>query len=116
MVLIETLRAMIMLTMFIGNWFRYGQQPELFKSAWIHFVTYICSKLGSKVNDVAFVWSPKSGNGYPYRGGQFESDYTRNSVILTVIIIQETSMWIVRSSLHFDLFRVFKFILTSYLS
>ena len=77
MVFIDILLEMIILTMNVGNWFRYGQQPELFKSTWIHFVTYIRSKLESNANSVAFIWSPNSGNGYPYRGGQFENAFTK---------------------------------------
>ncbi|KAJ3110498.1 hypothetical protein HDU96_006523 [Phlyctochytrium bullatum] len=65
-----------------GNWFAYGQQPDLFKSHWRHFVTYLRDKVVTLVpgasrtetlNSFAFIWAPNSGNGYPFRGGKYEN-------------------------------------------
>ncbi|KAJ3417393.1 hypothetical protein HDV05_004858 [Chytridiales sp. JEL 0842] len=56
-----------------GNWFRYGQQPDLFKATWRMVVTHIRSRLGANARRVAFIWAPNSGNGYPFPGGVFEN-------------------------------------------
>ncbi|ORY29901.1 glycoside hydrolase [Rhizoclosmatium globosum] len=53
-----------------GNWFSYGQDPAGFISTWQRCIKYWRTALGSNVNKVAFVWSPNSGNGYPYPGGE----------------------------------------------
>ncbi|KAJ3112965.1 hypothetical protein HK100_002143 [Physocladia obscura] len=49
-----------------GSWFPYGQDPIGFVNAWIRCITYWRNALGSNASKVAFIWSPNSGNGYPY--------------------------------------------------
>lgn len=52
-----------------GNWFNYGQDPQVFKDTWIRCITYWRKELKSNIDKVAFIWAPNSGNGYPYPGG-----------------------------------------------
>ncbi|KAI9346460.1 glycoside hydrolase superfamily [Obelidium mucronatum] len=52
-----------------GNWFNYGQDPASFISTWIRCITAWRNTLGANAKNVAFIWSPNSGNGYPYPGG-----------------------------------------------
>ncbi|KAI8803561.1 glycoside hydrolase superfamily [Cladochytrium replicatum] len=59
-----------------GNWQVYGQKPDLFKDLWRR--TTVAIRKYSK--DIAMVWSPNFGDGYPYPGGQYaptagSSDY-----------------------------------------
>lgn len=49
-----------------GNWFRYGQQPVSFKDSWKRVIGYLRQEVNSK--DIAFLWAPNSGNGYPFKG------------------------------------------------
>ncbi|KAJ2996258.1 hypothetical protein HDV02_006655 [Globomyces sp. JEL0801] len=52
-----------------GSWFRYGQQPTKFIKSWQKVVDAIRAKSGKE--NVAFLWSPNSGNGYPFPLGPF---------------------------------------------
>ena len=45
-----------------GNWVEYGQQPTQYRALWIRVFTAV----KAVAPDVAFVWSPSSGIGYPY--------------------------------------------------
>ncbi|KAJ3246420.1 hypothetical protein HDU78_007138 [Chytriomyces hyalinus] len=54
-----------------GNWFTYGQDPIGFIASWKRCITFWRNALGEKKNKVAFVWSPNSGNGYPFPGGEY---------------------------------------------
>lgn len=45
-----------------GNWVEYGQQPTQYRALWIR----IHKAVKDAAPDVAFVWSPSSGVGYPY--------------------------------------------------
>ncbi|KAJ3066783.1 hypothetical protein HDU98_009935 [Podochytrium sp. JEL0797] len=54
-----------------GSWFQYGQDPAGFIAAWRRCITYWRHALGANVDKVAFIWSPNSGNGYPYAGEEF---------------------------------------------
>ncbi|KAI9346454.1 glycoside hydrolase superfamily [Obelidium mucronatum] len=54
-----------------GSWFSYGQDPIGFLAAWKRCITAWRKALGANVNKVAFVWSPNSGNGYPFPGNDF---------------------------------------------
>ncbi|KAJ3371035.1 hypothetical protein HDU91_005726 [Kappamyces sp. JEL0680] len=49
-----------------GNWFFYGQQPTVYKSEWIKFVTAIRTATAQYSKQVAFLWSPNTGMGYPF--------------------------------------------------
>lgn len=53
-----------------GNWFRYGQQPTAFKESWTRVIGYL-RKATNNSEDIAFIWSPNSGNGYPFNGGPY---------------------------------------------
>ncbi|KAJ3152702.1 hypothetical protein HK101_001797 [Irineochytrium annulatum] len=61
-----------------GNWFPYGQDPNAFKASWIRVVTFLRKALGANAANVAFVWAPNSGNGYPYPGGLTYPNITVN--------------------------------------
>ncbi|KAJ3074781.1 hypothetical protein HDU98_010272 [Podochytrium sp. JEL0797] len=54
-----------------GNWFQYGQQPNEYVATWQRVITRWRSSLGANKDKVAFIWSPNSGNGYPFFGGEF---------------------------------------------
>ncbi|KAJ3084725.1 hypothetical protein HDU99_006159 [Rhizoclosmatium hyalinum] len=54
-----------------GSWFQYGQDPIGFVNAWRKFVTYWRKALGPNASKVAFIWSPNSGNGYPFLKQEF---------------------------------------------
>jgi len=45
-----------------GNWFRYGQNPTLFKSVWKRVV----DKTRNSVSGIAFIFAPNMGAGYPF--------------------------------------------------
>ena len=47
-----------------GAWFRYGQQPTAFLASWRKVVSAVRALAGT--TNVAFVWAPNSGNGYPF--------------------------------------------------
>jgi beta-mannanase len=50
-----------------GTWFPYGQLASAFKQSWIRVVSFFRQNLKSQFrNQVAFIWAPNSGNGYPY--------------------------------------------------
>ncbi|KAJ3075338.1 hypothetical protein HDU98_008421 [Podochytrium sp. JEL0797] len=49
-----------------GNWFQYGQQPTVYVATWQRIIPYWKNKLGANKDKVAFIWSPNSGNGYPF--------------------------------------------------
>ncbi|KAJ3208487.1 hypothetical protein HDU67_006699 [Dinochytrium kinnereticum] len=53
-----------------GTWFFYGQDPEKFKAAWRRAVDIILGVIGPEFRDeIALIWAPNSGNGYPWRSG-----------------------------------------------
>ncbi|KAI8609848.1 glycoside hydrolase superfamily, partial [Chytriomyces sp. MP71] len=54
-----------------GSWFQYGQDPIGFLAAWKRCITFWRNALGENKDKVAFIWSPNSGNGYPYLGGAY---------------------------------------------
>ncbi|KAJ3127806.1 hypothetical protein HK100_009543 [Physocladia obscura] len=62
-----------------GSWFPYGQDPIGFISAWIRCITYWRNALGSNASKVAFIWSPNSGNGYPYPDETYSFDANNTS-------------------------------------
>jgi beta-mannanase len=47
-----------------GNWNNYGQQPARYIEMWKRIVDAV----RAQAKDVAFIWSPSSGEGYPYGG------------------------------------------------
>ncbi|KAJ3104011.1 hypothetical protein HDU96_009075 [Phlyctochytrium bullatum] len=50
-----------------GNWFPHGQNPKLFKEKWIAHHDLIVKTISpSNRDNIAFVWAPNSGNGYPF--------------------------------------------------
>ncbi|KAJ3116296.1 hypothetical protein HDU96_009952 [Phlyctochytrium bullatum] len=50
-----------------GNWFPHGQNPKLFKEKWIAHHDLIVRNISpSNRDNIAFVWAPNSGNGYPF--------------------------------------------------
>ena len=53
-----------------GNWNNYGQKPLLYKNFWIR----VWNAVKPVAPNVAFVWAPSSGNGYPFTG-----DFATNS-------------------------------------
>ncbi|KAJ3329656.1 hypothetical protein HDU76_007461, partial [Blyttiomyces sp. JEL0837] len=55
-----------------GNWFPYGQDAKGFIASWKKVYTTVKTTLGPNSSKTAFIWSPNSGNGYPYHGGAFE--------------------------------------------
>ncbi|KAJ3030253.1 UNVERIFIED_CONTAM: hypothetical protein HDU68_009650 [Siphonaria sp. JEL0065] len=57
-----------------GSWFPYGQDPIAFIASWKRCITYWRKALGKNVDKVAFIWSPNSGNGYPFMANQFSVD------------------------------------------
>ena len=50
-----------------GSWFIYGQAPTLYKSEYHKLANLI----RSNAPQVALLWSPSSGNGYPYPNGKY---------------------------------------------
>jgi len=52
-----------------GNWFRYGQQPTAFLASWRRVIGYVRQATNNSQN-IAFIWAPNSGNGYPFLGGK----------------------------------------------
>ncbi|KAJ3136563.1 hypothetical protein HK100_001546 [Physocladia obscura] len=62
-----------------GSWFQYGQDPLGFIAAWIRCITYWRKALGSNSIKVAFIWSPNSGNGYPYPGDPYSFNVSDTS-------------------------------------
>lgn len=48
----------------IGAWFSYGQQPTAFLESWRKVVSAI--RAASQRENIAFIWAPNSGNGYPF--------------------------------------------------
>ena len=52
-----------MFLIFIFDRFPYGQDPVAFIASWKRFYTGVKSGLGSLSANVAFIWSPNSGNG-----------------------------------------------------
>ncbi|TPX73569.1 mannan endo-1,4-beta-mannosidase [Chytriomyces confervae] len=57
-----------------GSWFPYGQDPIGFLASWKRCITFWRNALGANKSKVAFIWSPNSGNGYPYPNGQYSID------------------------------------------
>lgn len=55
-----------------GNWFPYGQQPIGFLNSWKRVVTHVRAATNNS-DKVAFIWSPNSGNGYPFPGGKYSA-------------------------------------------
>ena len=51
-----------------GSWFKYGQQPTAFKREWIKLVLATREACKDNLNNLAFMWSPNNGNGYPFKG------------------------------------------------
>ncbi|KAJ3302085.1 hypothetical protein HDV03_005429 [Kappamyces sp. JEL0829] len=49
-----------------GNWFYYGQQPTVYKSEWKKFATAVRTATSKNPNQLALVWSPNTGMGYPF--------------------------------------------------
>ena len=47
-----------------GNWNNYGQQPVRYIAMWRRIVDAV----RAQAPEVAFIWSPSSGEGYPYGG------------------------------------------------
>ncbi|KAJ3415149.1 hypothetical protein HDV05_005429 [Chytridiales sp. JEL 0842] len=47
-----------------GNWFVFGQRPTLFVQTWIRMYNIV----KSRAPNVAIVWAPNLGPGYPYGG------------------------------------------------
>ncbi|KAJ3185198.1 hypothetical protein HK101_009822, partial [Irineochytrium annulatum] len=54
-----------------GNWFKYGQDPAAHKEGWIRCYKFLTNFLGPNRQNVAFIWAPNSGNGYPFPSGAF---------------------------------------------
>ncbi|KAI8609847.1 glycoside hydrolase superfamily [Chytriomyces sp. MP71] len=54
-----------------GSWFNYGQDPVGFLAAWKRCIPAWKKALGANSSKVAFIWSPNSGNGYPYKSGDY---------------------------------------------
>ncbi|KAI8840257.1 hypothetical protein BC829DRAFT_356165, partial [Chytridium lagenaria] len=53
-----------------GSWFNFGQDPVGFIASWRRAYTLINARIGTNNRqNLAYVWAPNSGNGYPYRGG-----------------------------------------------
>jgi beta-mannanase len=50
-----------------GSWFLYGQKPTEFIREWNRLVNAV--RNATDTTNVAFLWAPNSGNGYPYMGG-----------------------------------------------
>jgi hypothetical protein len=53
-----------------GNWFVYGQRPLEFLESWKWVVSTIREATNYSEN-VAFIWAPNSGNGYPFPLGEY---------------------------------------------
>lgn len=57
-----------------GAWFAYGQQPTAFLASWKRVVGAIRTALARNVtHNVAFIWAPNSGNGYPFPNDHFSA-------------------------------------------
>ncbi|KAJ3300806.1 hypothetical protein HDV03_001971 [Kappamyces sp. JEL0829] len=56
-----------------GQWFPYGQQPTNFIAAWKRFVSAVRTAVKDNLANVAFIWAPNSGNGYPFPDGQYSA-------------------------------------------
>ncbi|KAI8822567.1 glycoside hydrolase superfamily [Fimicolochytrium jonesii] len=57
-----------------GNWYAHGQRPLRYKALWQKIVTAVRTRVASvttSADSVAFLWSPNTGNGYPFYGGSF---------------------------------------------
>ncbi|KAJ1552245.1 hypothetical protein HK405_012078 [Cladochytrium tenue] len=74
-----------------GNWFAYGMDPANFKSHWQSVYTSMKSALGTNSTKVAFVWSPNSGQGYPWPGGIAQPNVTANPSDQSRINIMDTN-------------------------
>jgi beta-mannanase len=61
-----------------GNWFSYGRQPEAFVNSWKRVVGRIKEATGYSSN-LAVVWAPNGGNGYPWGGGTINFNLRRDS-------------------------------------
>jgi hypothetical protein len=55
-----------------GSWFPYGQQPTKFKRSWIKVYNKVKTVAGK--DNVALLWAPNSGNGYPFKNGPYSRD------------------------------------------
>ena len=53
-----------------GNWFSYGQRPLDFLNSWKWVVGTIRNATNNSQN-IAFIWAPNSGNGYPFPLGKY---------------------------------------------
>ncbi|KAJ3305161.1 hypothetical protein HDV03_001923 [Kappamyces sp. JEL0829] len=58
-----------------GDWFPYGQQPVAFKREWKRLVDATRAATGPS-DSIAWMWSPNSGNGYPFAGGDSHANPT----------------------------------------
>ncbi|KAJ3163465.1 hypothetical protein HDU86_000044 [Geranomyces michiganensis] len=54
-----------------GSWFPWGQRPARYVAMWRRFYTAVRAKIPASQNTVAFLFSPSSGNGYPFPGGMY---------------------------------------------
>ncbi|KAJ3171468.1 hypothetical protein HDU88_007548 [Geranomyces variabilis] len=54
-----------------GSWFPWGQRPTRYVAMWRRFHTAVRAKIPASQNSVAFLFSPSSGNGYPFPGGMY---------------------------------------------
>lgn len=53
-----------------GNWFAYGQRPLEFLDSW-KWVVGTIRKATNNSQNIAFIWAPNSGNGYPFPLGEY---------------------------------------------
>jgi hypothetical protein len=60
-----------------GDWFAYGQKPTAFIRHWTMIVNRMRAAVGR--DNVAFLWSPNSGNGYPYGQGPYAANINSTS-------------------------------------
>jgi hypothetical protein len=60
-----------------GDWFAYGQKPAAYVRHWTMIVNRVRAAVGRE--NVAFLWSPNSGNGYPYGQGPFAANINSTS-------------------------------------
>ena len=68
---------MVFLLFNLGNWFNYGQKPEEFINSWRYFVDTLRTDLGKDVlKNVAFLWSPNSGQNFPW-GENYTGDINK---------------------------------------
>jgi hypothetical protein len=49
-----------------GSWFRYGQQPRAFLQNWRKLYDDVKTAAGTSRDNIAFLWSPNDGSGYPF--------------------------------------------------